>query len=73
MIRVLDLVKQQCAPVARLGNLESKPRYSYRLTDDIRGTGPSLKCRLSVSRSNTRLPNPPDSTPRSVLRNVAVS
>jgi len=55
MIRLLDLEKQECAAVARLGNLESKPRYSYRLTNDIHGTGPSLKCRLSVSRSNTRL------------------
>ena len=55
MIRLLDLVKQECAAIARLGNLESKPRYSYRPTNDIHGTGPSLKCRLSVSQSNTRL------------------
>jgi hypothetical protein len=58
MIRGIDLVKQECAAVARLGNLESKPRYSHRLTNDIHGTGPFLKCRLSVSRSNTRLIHP---------------
>jgi len=55
MILVLDLVKQECAAVARLGNLESKPRYSYQLTNDIHGTGSSSKYRISVSRSKTRL------------------
>lgn len=39
-----DLVKQKCAAAAaaRLANLEFKPRYSCRLTNDVLGTGPSL-------------------------------
>jgi hypothetical protein len=49
-IRLLDLVNQESTALVRLGNLESKPRYAYRLTNDVHGTGLSLKCRLSVSR-----------------------
>jgi hypothetical protein len=44
LLMTLDnLVKQECAAAAaRWRNLEFKPRYSYRLTNDILGTGPSL-------------------------------